>query len=189
MFDIGFSELFIVAIVALMVLGPERLPRAARFTGLWVRRARAQWYSVKSELERELADDDLKKSLARTRDELRDLGTELQNQGRELHDDLRREGQGIEKSVKDAVAPVTRAATTGAAPALEHVAGGNAGNGPDGDAMTGAFDLEPPPSASSDPEAEGAEEAAAHPGPGEVPAPALPAAKPAADADASGPRP
>ena len=127
MFDIGFSELFVVAIVALMVLGPERLPRAARFTGLWVRRARAQWYSVKSELERELADDELKKSLARTRDELRELGTELKNQGRDLHDDLRREGQGIEKSVKhaeksvkDAVAPVTRAAATAAAPALAH---------------------------------------------------------------------
>lgn len=139
MFDIGFSELFIVAIVALMVLGPERLPRAARFTGLWVRRARAQWYSVKSELERELADDELKKSLARTRDELRDLGAELQNQGRELHDDLRREGQGIEKSVKhaeksvkDAVAPVTRAAATAATPALARDAAEQ-----DGDAIPG----------------------------------------------------
>ena len=53
MFDIGFSELLIVAVVALVVLGPERLPKAARFAGLWVRRARAQWYSVKAELERE----------------------------------------------------------------------------------------------------------------------------------------
>ena len=43
MFDIGFSELFLTAIVALVVLGPERLPKAARFAGLWVRRARAQW--------------------------------------------------------------------------------------------------------------------------------------------------
>ena len=63
MFDIGFSELFLVAIVALLVLGPERLPKAARFAGLWVRRARAQWYSVKSELESELADDELRRSL------------------------------------------------------------------------------------------------------------------------------
>ncbi|MFD0320390.1 Sec-independent protein translocase protein TatB [Lysobacter gummosus] len=41
MFDIGFSEVFVIAIVALIVLGPERLPKAARFAGLWVRRARA----------------------------------------------------------------------------------------------------------------------------------------------------
>jgi sec-independent protein translocase protein TatB len=43
MFDIGFSELLIIAVVALLVLGPERLPRAARLAGMWVRRARAQW--------------------------------------------------------------------------------------------------------------------------------------------------
>lgn len=61
MFDVGFSELLIIAVVALLVLGPERLPKAARFAGLWVRRARAQWYSVKAELERELAQEDLKK--------------------------------------------------------------------------------------------------------------------------------
>ncbi|HEY5612105.1 MAG TPA: Sec-independent protein translocase protein TatB, partial [Lysobacter sp.] len=70
MFDIGFSELFVIAIVALLVLGPERLPKAARFVGLWVRRARAQWYSVKSELENELADDELKRSLMQARDQL-----------------------------------------------------------------------------------------------------------------------
>ena len=63
MFDIGFTELLLIAVVALVVLGPERLPKAARFAGLWVRRARAQWYSVKSELERELAAEELKRSL------------------------------------------------------------------------------------------------------------------------------
>ncbi|MEO6031406.1 MAG: Sec-independent protein translocase protein TatB, partial [Burkholderiaceae bacterium] len=77
MFDIGFSELLVLAVVALLVLGPERLPRAARFAGLWVRRARAQWYSVKSELESEFADDELKRSLQRTRDELRDVQDQL----------------------------------------------------------------------------------------------------------------
>ena len=61
MFDVGFSELLIIAVVALLVLGPERLPKAARFAGLWVRRARAQWYSVKAELERELAAEDIKR--------------------------------------------------------------------------------------------------------------------------------
>jgi len=54
MFDVGFSELLIIGVVALLVLGPERLPHAARFAGLWVRRARAQWHSVRAELEREL---------------------------------------------------------------------------------------------------------------------------------------
>ena len=63
MFDVGFSELLIIAVVALLVLGPERLPHAARLAGVWVRRARAQWESVRSELERELEGERLKQDL------------------------------------------------------------------------------------------------------------------------------
>ena len=82
MFDVGFSEILITMVVALLVLGPERLPRAARFAGLWVRRARAQWASVRAELERELATEELKR-------ELQVPLSELQPQMRELDKDLR----------------------------------------------------------------------------------------------------
>ena len=92
MFDIGFSELFVIAIVALLVLGPERLPKAARFAGLWVRRARAQWYSVKADLENELADDELKRNLQQARDqlqgEMRDLRDGLQQRAQAVQDDF-----------------------------------------------------------------------------------------------------
>ncbi len=88
MFDIGFSELFVIALVALLVLGPERLPKAARFAGLWARRARAQWYSVKSELENELADDELKRSLLQARDQ-------LQGEMRQLRDGLQQGAQVV----------------------------------------------------------------------------------------------
>lgn len=73
MFDLGFSELFFIAIVALIVLGPERLPKAARFAGLWMRRARTQWQSVKSEFENEIADEQLRSTLKQTRDDLREV--------------------------------------------------------------------------------------------------------------------
>lgn len=79
MFDIGFSELVVIALVALVVLGPERLPRAARLTGLWVRRARAHWYAVKSELEQELAADELRRSLRETKDALHEAGESLRD--------------------------------------------------------------------------------------------------------------
>jgi sec-independent protein translocase protein TatB len=82
MFDIGFSELLIIAVVALLVLGPERLPTAARFAGLWVRRARAQWYSVKAEFEREIAQDELRKQAA---EPFEGLGPQM----RALQDELR----------------------------------------------------------------------------------------------------
>jgi sec-independent protein translocase protein TatB len=77
MFDVGFSELLVIAVVALLVLGPERLPRAARFTGLWVRRARAQWHTVRNELEQELAADDLRRSLEEANALVRDTGRDL----------------------------------------------------------------------------------------------------------------
>lgn len=85
MFDIGFSEVLIIAVVALLVLGPERLPKAARFAGLWVRRARAQWYSVKAEFEREIAQEELMRqvrepfaeAMAETGAQMRALDAEL----------------------------------------------------------------------------------------------------------------
>ena len=100
MFDIGFSEIFVIAVVALLVLGPERLPKAARFAGLWVRRARAQWYSVKSELENELADEELRRSLRQTQADLREAQESLRNQIHDSRDSIQRELREAERSVE-----------------------------------------------------------------------------------------
>lgn len=97
MFDLGFSELVVIALVALIVLGPERLPKAARFAGLWIRRARAQWYSVRSELERELAAEELKRSLDDAKQAVRSTGESMRSTG----EDLRRELGTIENTVRD----------------------------------------------------------------------------------------
>ena len=104
MFDIGFTELLLIAVVALIVLGPERLPKAARFTGLWVRRARAQWYSVKSELERELAAEELKRSLHDAKQAAEDLKKTMQETEAEVEAkvraaeaDARREIEGMRR--------------------------------------------------------------------------------------------
>ena len=77
MFDFSFGEMLVVGLVALVVLGPERLPKAARFVGLWVRRARAQWYSVKSELERELATEEFRRGLADGQQVMRETEAQL----------------------------------------------------------------------------------------------------------------
>jgi sec-independent protein translocase protein TatB len=67
MFEIGFSEIALIAVVALLVLGPERLPGVARTVGALVRRARASWQNVKGEIERELQAEDMKKNLEEAR--------------------------------------------------------------------------------------------------------------------------
>ncbi|MDZ4813919.1 MAG: Sec-independent protein translocase protein TatB [Pseudomonadota bacterium] len=63
MFDVGISELALIGVVALIVLGPERLPKAARMAGALLRRLRGSWNSLRYELEREVASDELKRSL------------------------------------------------------------------------------------------------------------------------------
>ena len=63
MFDIGFWELVIIGVVALLVIGPERLPKLARVAGLWVGRARRTLSSVKAEIDRELKAEELKQIL------------------------------------------------------------------------------------------------------------------------------
>ena len=73
MFDVGFSELLLIGFVALIVLGPERLPKAARFAGLWVRKARAQWYAVRAELESELAAEELRNEIRGPLDTAREV--------------------------------------------------------------------------------------------------------------------
>nr|VFK16341.1 MAG: sec-independent protein translocase protein TatB [Candidatus Kentron sp. LPFa] len=63
MFDIGFWEVTIIAIIALLVIGPDRLPEFARTTGLWIRKARQFLSGVKSDIDRELRAEDLKRIL------------------------------------------------------------------------------------------------------------------------------
>lgn len=73
MFDISFSELLLVGAVALVVLGPERLPAAARTAGGLMRKARASWQSVRAEFEREVASSEVRRSVSGLRDEVNGL--------------------------------------------------------------------------------------------------------------------
>jgi sec-independent protein translocase protein TatB len=63
MFDIGAMELILVGVVALLVVGPERLPKLARTAGLWVGHARRALVSVKAEIDREVKAEELKEIL------------------------------------------------------------------------------------------------------------------------------
>lgn len=61
MFDVGFSELVLIAVVAMIVIGPERLPKVARTVGALLGRMQRYVNNVKSEVEREMQFEDLKK--------------------------------------------------------------------------------------------------------------------------------
>lgn len=63
MFDIGFSEIVVCAIVALVVIGPERMPEAVRTVGLWIGRFKRSLRETRSEIERQIGVDDIRRQL------------------------------------------------------------------------------------------------------------------------------
>jgi len=60
MFDIGFSELIMIGLVCLLVIGPERLPKVARIAGFWIGKSRAMMASVKAEIKQELHEEEIR---------------------------------------------------------------------------------------------------------------------------------
>lgn len=86
MFDVGFWELLLIALLGLVVLGPERLPRAAREVGIWAGRARRLAADFRDQMESELDASELRRELQRERDELKRMQaqiTETAEQARE----------------------------------------------------------------------------------------------------------
>lgn len=117
MFDLSFAELLVIGVVALVVLGPERLPKAARFAGVWVRRARGQWQSVKSELERELAAEELKRDLDHARSAVRDAEDRMRatdTQARREANDLRDDLQATARAATGRATPTSASVATNA---------------------------------------------------------------------------
>ena len=73
MFDVGFQELTLIGLIALIVVGPERLPRMARTLGLWMGKIRYYVGQVKSDIDREVRAQELREMLDKPARELDDL--------------------------------------------------------------------------------------------------------------------
>jgi len=81
MFDIGFPELILIAVVGLLVIGPERLPEALRTLGLWLGRMRRSFVSVKNEIEKEIGMDEVRRQLHNeaVMDEMKRIESEMRD--------------------------------------------------------------------------------------------------------------
>lgn len=86
MFEIGFWELVMVAVVALIVVGPEKLPGLARTAGFWLGKARRMVAEVKAEVDRELQLDELKQSFRQQANlgGLKDLSEQVKSLERDI---------------------------------------------------------------------------------------------------------
>ena len=78
MFDIGFLEMVVIGVLALLVLGPERLPKAARTAGKWIGKAKRMVSQFSSEIDKQLEIDELKAQLKEQGEEL-NINEEIQH--------------------------------------------------------------------------------------------------------------
>ena len=113
MFDIGFTEVTLIAVIGLLVIGPERLPRVAREIGLWVGRLRRYVAQVRADIEREVRADELRELVKKPADELKEAIKEtektIKDEEKKLESDLK-DGEGT-KSIAGAGAAAKGEAT------------------------------------------------------------------------------
>ncbi len=100
MFDVGLSEMMVIAVVALVVLGPERLPKVARTFGHLLGRAQRYVNQVKQDINREMEMSELKK----LQDEVKSAAQEMQQSVNEASKSVESEARSFERSVNSSVA-------------------------------------------------------------------------------------
>lgn len=88
MFDIGFSELMVIALVGLIVIGPERLPKVARTMGHLLGRLQRYVSDVKSDISREMQLEELKKLQVQVQEQARDLDRQINDQMKTVETEL-----------------------------------------------------------------------------------------------------
>jgi sec-independent protein translocase protein TatB len=111
MFDIGFTELLVIGVVALIVVGPERLPRVARTAGALLGRLQRYVADVKADINREIELEELRKM----KDSVQQAASEFESS---MNEDLRKAESDLNRAVADAggdAAPQTASAEAPAA--------------------------------------------------------------------------
>ena len=79
MFDVGFTEILLLSLVGLLVLGPERLPRVAKTLGGLARKARSSWLNLKRSIEAEMRAEELKEPLKHFQNEIKGTVDEVKS--------------------------------------------------------------------------------------------------------------
>ena len=114
MFDIGASEIFVIGVVALIVIGPERLPRVAKTLGHLFGRLQRYVSEVKSDINREIELEELRNLKATMQDAARSIEQSVTSQVNYIDSELKQAGaevqkqvESAQKEVESAVAPMT----------------------------------------------------------------------------------
>jgi sec-independent protein translocase protein TatB len=132
MFDIGFSELFVILVVGLIVIGPERLPKVARTVGALFGRLQRYVNDVKADISREMELDELRKMKTEFEDAARSVEKSVQDELRTTESELNRSigahggvastgsSAGTSEAASDATPATTTPAPSPPAPTADH---------------------------------------------------------------------
>ncbi len=99
MFDIGFSEMAVIGVVALIVIGPEKLPQVARTVGVLLGRAQRYVGDIKSDIKNQIQLEELKK-----------LQEQMATEAREMENSVKQQVQSVEASLNETVQALTQTA-------------------------------------------------------------------------------
>jgi sec-independent protein translocase protein TatB len=102
MIDVGFWEVAMIGVLALIILGPERLPGVARTAGVWMGKARRMMNEIKSDIKSELNEADLDE-LKNIRDDIQHAGENFKSQVEENEDKLKEESSSMDTAIADAL--------------------------------------------------------------------------------------
>ena len=106
MFDIGFSEILVIGVVALIVIGPERLPKVARTLGHMFGRLQRYVNEVKADINREMELDELRKLQSQVQSAARDIEQSVSQATREMESGVR----SVESQLNEAAAGASASA-------------------------------------------------------------------------------
>jgi sec-independent protein translocase protein TatB len=123
MFDIGFSELLVIGVVALVVIGPERLPRVARTLGHLAGRLQRYVADVKADINREIEFDELRKMRDEVQKAAADIETSVSAEVAKTQAELDKTAEELNKSVQSAVEARPQEAAIGDKPQDDAVSG------------------------------------------------------------------
>lgn len=118
MFDIGFSEMVVIAVVALVVLGPERLPKVARTAGILLGRLQRYVNDVKSDINREMQLEELKKLQAQVEDSARSIERSVSTEMQSAQASLNQTAQTVTEPVAAVASEIAAVSEAVVTPAL-----------------------------------------------------------------------
>ena len=107
MFDIGASEIFVIGVVALIVIGPERLPRVAKTLGHLFGRLQRYVSEVKSDINREIELEELRALKATMQDAARTIEQSVNSHVNYIDSEVKQAGAQVQEQIESAAAPVT----------------------------------------------------------------------------------